>query len=305
MNNYQIEQYALQYKENSITINPYILKKIGIIKNKSLIRVDKYQLACVPYSISLTSCRLLLILSPREQTIITGNKNGNIMLHLEFIHPNLDKKVPLFVRININKFQELNSRLNQCLLDVDLLTVPQDYKEILVEYFQKDEESRTLFSNPQKNSLTFKAKELLKYKCEKLGKLRLSNDHKLDFRIIEMGMRRLTLYIDTEMNLLENAPEKVIIEMVINGAPVFINAAQIDYTASQEVAGYFIVILELEFSLCLVDCLSKMINKELTETVKSDDLSEKSDAESEQSDTEEIKDSEDDDADDVIMEDPS
>lgn len=307
MNNYKIGQYARQYKESSITISPYIMKKIGIIKNMSLLRIDDYKLACVPYSISLSSCRLLLILSSNEQTIITGNQSGNMMLHLEFHHPNLDKEIPLFFRVNLKKFQQLNSRLNQCLLEVDLITVPQDYKEILIEYFLREEESLGIFNDPGKNSIYYKTEELLKYRCQKQGRLRISNDQKLDCRIIKTSVRKLTLYIDTEKEILENAQEKVIVELVIDSAPVYIKASIQDFTASTEVEGYFIVILNMEYSNCLVDRLSKIQQTEKT-TEKSETAGDALPSESSPESSPEISaesSTDGEEAEDVIMEDPS
>jgi len=259
MNNYQIKEYSLQFEGHSITINPSVMKTLGIIRAKSLIRVNDYQLACVPYSISLKDCRLLLILSPREQQIITESKNQNVMLHMEFHHPNLGKVIPLFFRLAIKSFKQLNSRLNQCLLDAVFMTVPQDYREIILEYFLKNEENRIVYSDSVLNNKKINAMALKPLKLGKQGVIRFGSSVKISCRIIEISLKEIRLFIDTEESVLNTAGQKIILELFLEGDPFFVNVSMKDFKASAEVEGYFLVNLELEYSSILTSTLSKLL----------------------------------------------
>jgi hypothetical protein len=300
MNNYQIKQYSEQFADKSITINPYIMKKLGIIKAKSLIRINDYQLVCVPYTISLSDCRILLILSPREQSIITEGSKGNIMLHLEFHHPNLDKDIPLFFRIAIKSFKQLNTRLNQCLLEASLLTVPQDYREILLEYFLKNEENLTIYKDPELSEKIVTAKQFEPLKMKKQGFIRFSNDLKLHCRIITTSLQKIVLFIDTEESILKSPPEKIILEIILAGDPFFINSSFLDYSVSTEVEGFFIVSLKLEYSSILTEGLAPLLKGEKIpqeETIKEEKPIDESSVRDEEAE-------ENSDADDVLEESP-
>jgi len=261
MNNYQIAKYSEQFAESSITINPYIMKRLGIVKAKCLLRINDYQLACVPYTISLKDCRVLLILSPREQQIITGIGNQNTILHMEFHHPNLGKTVPLFFRITIKSFKQLNLRLSQCLLEAVFLTIPQDYREIILEYFLKDEENQKIFNNPYLSNKTIPARSLFARHFSKRAFLRQGRDIRMECRIIEISLKKALVFIDTDEKHLEISGQKVILEILQDKDAFFVNAVFSDFTPSSEVEGFFIVRLTLEYSSLLTEGLSKLLKQ--------------------------------------------
>jgi len=278
MDNVLITRNFKRFLDESITINPYMMKKLGLIKNKCLIKTDDYQLACVPFTMSLKGCRVLIILSPKEQEIFSDFENLICMIHMEFQHPDLGRTIPLFLRIRITRFTPLNHS-NQCLLDADFASVPRDFKEILIDYYLQKEKFLSCYDSPRYNTREFSCRELLDYGIHRHVRIRFDESKsKTISRIISLSLHRMTVYMDEDETVLKEAPESFLVQFTRDEIGFFLNASIIDYTPSREVEGYFIVRLSLPFSPCLADTLVPRIPAE-EEEAPAEPLSEETPAE--------------------------
>ncbi|OQY31796.1 MAG: hypothetical protein B6241_13075 [Spirochaetaceae bacterium 4572_59] len=256
----QIDEQTQKYMERTITLNPFLMQELGIIRNKCMIQTDDYKLSCVPYILSLRNCKVLLILSPREQTIITGGVS-NLMLHLEFQLPDYKNAVPMFIRIQLRDFKQLNTNSNQCLLTADFLNIPVEYKGILVRHFRSYELLEKMYNSAVDNAKTFNHKDITRINLKKHISLRMDKGEKITARIIDTSLIRMTVFVDVEEEALKNLPESFLVEVKQSEIPFFLNASLGDYTPSTEVEGYYIVRLNLSFSSALATCLYPLYPK--------------------------------------------
>ncbi len=250
--------------EDTITLNPFLIHNLGIIRNRCLIKTDDYKLSCVPYALSLKSCKVLLILSPREQKIITEGNDSVLMLHLEFNLPDYKKPVPLFIRLQLRDFRQLNSSRNQCLLTADFQNTPDIYNRILIDYFQRKTLYFQMYDASEFKSRIFSLKEILPIGLEKIAHIRRDEGDKLPVRLIDISLNRATFFIDTEETLLKNLTDSFLLEFYSREFPFSLSATLADYTASTEVDGFYIIRLNLSFSVCLTHLLHPLFPGEGT-----------------------------------------
>ena len=241
-------------QEQFITLNPYIIENLGIIRNRCRIQTDDYKLSCVPYQLSLQHCKVLLILSQKEQKIIT-EASGNLMLHLEFNHPDYSKPVPLFIRITLIDFRDLNKSRNQCLLTGTYQNLPNDYRTILVDFFRKRNLYKTIYSSIHYYSQGFDHRKLAGEGVKKNIRIRTDEGKIYEGRIISLGVKKLSLYMDIEQKVLQKLPESFLVEMKRDQTPFMLNGSIIDFCGSKEVEGFHIVQISLQFSDCLIGSL--------------------------------------------------
>ena len=244
--------------EDTITLNPFLIQNLGIIRNRCLIKTDDYKLSCVPYTLSLKSCKVLLILSPREQKIITEGNDSILMLHLEFNLPDYKKPVPLFIRLQLQDFRQLNSSRNQCLLTADFQNTPDIYNRILIDYFQRKTLYSQIYNSNEYKSRIFSMKETVSIGLDKKAHIRRDEGDKLPVRLIDISLNRATFFIDTEETVLKALPELILLEFYSSEYPFSISATLADYTASSEVEGFYIIRLNLSFSICLTHLLHSL-----------------------------------------------
>ncbi len=248
------EKESTELEEQYITLNPYMIETLGIIRNRCRIQTDDYKLSCVPYQLSLKDCKVLLILSQKEQKIIT-EASGNLMLHMEFNHPDYSKPVPLFIRIILKDFRELNKSRNQCLLTGDYQSIPNDYRTILETFFKTRDLYKTIYSSIHYISQSFDHRQLNGEGVKKDIRIRTDEGESYGGRIISLGVNKLSLYMDIEEDVLKNMPESFLVEMKRDHIPFMLNGSIIDFCGSTEVDGYHIVHISLQFSACLIGSL--------------------------------------------------
>lgn len=254
MEHSQTDEQAEKKRERIITLNPFLMKKLGIIRNKCMIQTDDYKLSCVPYILSLTNCKVLLILSPREQNIITSGVK-NLILHLEFNLPDYKKAVPMFIRIQLKDFKQLNTKSNQCLLTADFLNIPDDFRSILIQHFQFNELLEQMYNSPVDNGKTFTLRDLSGINLKKHISLPLDKSESITARITKISLKKMTVVMDLEEEEFKNLSESFLVEVKQNDMPFFLNATLGDYTPCSEVEGYYMVQLNLSFSSALATCL--------------------------------------------------
>ena len=241
-----------------ITLNPYMIEKLGLIRNRSMIQTDDYKLACVPCMLSMDSCKVLLILSPREQNIVNQG-SPNLMFHLEFHVPDYSKPVPLFIRIQMTNFQILNKNKNQCLLTAAYLKTPHIYENILLNYFNQTSRYKELYENAQQNARSFNHREIARSKVNKAASIRWESDEKTPVRIIDISLKKATLFLDMEKEELDRMDDSFMLEIQKDTTPFILNARKIDFCASREVEGCQILRADLQFNTSLADCLAPLI----------------------------------------------
>jgi hypothetical protein len=243
-------------KEKSITINPYLLKRLGINRNRCHLRIDVYNLSCVPYRFTPDSCTVLLILSPREQALIKKERSPNITFHIEVAHQDYDRPIPLFFRARIETFKELNN--SQCLLKLNFLSIPKDYEELMNTYFTLNEWVKEKYNLLKEKDLRYNNDDLEKASLPRYINMIRETGEKTPLRIIDFSVNTINGAVDINENELNDRSE-FMIEIPLEDISIPISTTQQGFRPSKEIPGVFIVQFNLECSLPYIDLISNLL----------------------------------------------
>lgn len=142
-----IDRYQKQFNDRTVSMDPYLINKIGLIRQKTYIKIDDYFMNCIPAQIGMQGASVVTILSPKEVDFFTSIDTRQKTLHFSFINHLYPSEISLYAHIEIATIRVLNSKTNQVLIELSYRTVPMDYKEILIDLFLSLEESKSLIDN--------------------------------------------------------------------------------------------------------------------------------------------------------------
>jgi hypothetical protein len=122
------------YKDRPIMFTTHAVKHIGIKQNQTVLKLDTYNIICVPYRISVTNIVLLAFLSGDELVFFQKYINSLCGLSLVFQKPDQLESLKLFVRCTLIQIGQMKGRDNVGLINLEIKNCPNDLFAIIVDY---------------------------------------------------------------------------------------------------------------------------------------------------------------------------
>ena len=262
MDKFILDKNFEKYKSKKLHLDAYTTKKLGIIVNQTILKINDFHLYCIPFDLAMRSCNVIMILDKKEVGFFTQSFDKIHSIHFVFQNSLYKKPISLFLRCKIVNLKVMNPETNHCLVSLEYTAIPNDYKEILSAIFKRNEALEFLFKNEQ-----FRAKELMRnsVKSAKLDDslhIRTENGSEpLKMLIIKTSMSLLKIIGDDSEN---NYPvnSRVQIELFYRDDSFFIDGTVAFCNESQEIPGYVILDIKLDFSSYLTDILYQFIKKQ-------------------------------------------
>lgn len=122
------------YAESVVSLSPFALKKLGIISNQTLLKVDTYNLVCIPYRLSMKGAVLLGSFSRDEIVFFQRFKGSLAGLNL-VLQPG-DSPAPrkVFCRCSLAQFAPMKGRESVGLISVEFRPCPPDLENLIGGY---------------------------------------------------------------------------------------------------------------------------------------------------------------------------
>ena len=149
MDKFILDQNFEKSKAKKLHLDNYSIKKLGIIGNQTILKINDFHLYCIPYDLGLRSCNILMILDKKEIEFFTKSFAKTHSIHFVFQNAMYKKSISLFIRSKIINLKVMNPETNHCLVSLEYIQVPNDYKEILINVFKRNEALEYLFKNEQ------------------------------------------------------------------------------------------------------------------------------------------------------------
>ena len=217
------------------------------------------KLSCVPCRISDKGCKILLILSKKEQEFLLSEEFSSITFHMEIFNPEYDKPIPLFFRAKIEEFQELNKRHNQCLITLSYQYAPQDYLRLIEYYFQWEMKSAEFYESPLYVNQKYPYRDLEGIGFSKNLQLSLSTGEKVTGRIMTFSVNRIMIYVDLPVLQPLLDTDEFQVEISASDGIITLNARLIDHSKSAEIADVHFITLELERSSFYINQIKPLL----------------------------------------------
>ncbi|NLJ46719.1 MAG: hypothetical protein GX430_09175 [Treponema sp.] len=122
------------YADSVVSLTPFALKKLGIVSNQTLLKVDTYNLVCIPYRLSMKGAVLLGSFS-RDEIVFFQRFKGSLAGLNIVIQPG-DSPAPrkIFCRCALVQFLPMKGRESVGLISVEFRPCPPDLQNLIGSY---------------------------------------------------------------------------------------------------------------------------------------------------------------------------
>lgn len=189
------DEYLKKYENEVVHIDAFSAGKLGLIQAETVLKIDKLEILCSPFQISMGRAVLLCVLSEREVPFFTHYTKKLSSLKFSFMKgPNNNVPIKFVVWTKINNMTPLKGRQNICMVDLSFKNCPNDLMTIIGQFIE-------YFENLKQNFETYKNKEI-KMEPAAIKDLRFNNyveatigDRKLRIRLLSISVNKLLLVV--------------------------------------------------------------------------------------------------------------
>jgi hypothetical protein len=256
-----MDQNFEKFKGKQLHLDNYVIKKVGIIGNQTILRINDFHLNCIPYDLALKSCNVLMILDTREIDFFKQSFQKVHSIHFVFQNALYKKPIPLFLRCKIINLKVMNSETNHCMVTLAYTVIPNDYKEILINIFKRNEALEFLYNSDQFRTKEVQRNELKSAYLEDTMHLRSEKGSEPISMIIISTTMTIIKIIGVNPDSHYNVNDRVQVELFSKDNSFFINGTVVTIKDSLEIPEYKIMEIKLEFSSYITDFLYLYLKK--------------------------------------------
>ncbi len=139
--------YAEQFKDATVSFSPFVQRSTGIVQSQTVLKVDTYDLICVPYQLTMSRAVLLASLSRDEIVFFQRFTNALAGLKLMVQAANAREPSKIFCRCMVTGVAAVKSRESVGILSCDFKPIPPDLASILGEHLMFVERLRAQASD--------------------------------------------------------------------------------------------------------------------------------------------------------------
>lgn len=141
-----------KYESNVVAVNPFAQSRMGLKPGLTAVRIETYNIICVPYRLSMKGAVLIASFSKDELAFFQRFVNGLAGLTLVFQPGNSQTPLKIFARCLLKSVSPMKGRESVGLIEIQFKPCPPDLSSILVDYFlmldRLREEYETYKDNP-------------------------------------------------------------------------------------------------------------------------------------------------------------
>lgn len=245
------------YNDQVLKLDNYIINKMGLVKNRSIIKIDDYQIYCVPYEVSYDKIEALAFLSRDEVVFFSRYINTMQSVSFTFVNTSFGKEVPIFLRINITTFELRDEKNRQCHIGITIKRPSDDYKKIIAEQLARIESMRRLYDDEKKSSVVIGFDAIKNTKLDYEVIYKFDNRNVFRGKIIEASLKKIKIVGELFQEYFSN--ENIILEFFSRGNNFFIKGKVLGKEPSKEMQGLYTLTIEIPFSYPFIDSLSSYI----------------------------------------------
>lgn len=154
-----------QYGDSILAFTPFSMKKTGLIQGQTILKLDKYDISCIPYQLSMKKCVVLATLSQNELLLFQKLKEGLASLTLVFQRDGRPAPMKIFFRCTIQQMGMMKGKDNLSLIALEIKNCPADLAAIIADYMALMDRLRLQFDDykAKQIQITPQSSKLLEY----------------------------------------------------------------------------------------------------------------------------------------------
>jgi hypothetical protein len=253
-----LERKTAEYSDFTLRMHPFAFRKFGIVKNAVNLKIGDYFLSCVPFDLSLTTCRAISILGPQEITFFSEYVGTSQNLNMTLQHPGFSKPISLFIKVRLESFSRNNPDSNVCIISMRCVTVPNDFKEIFVGVADELTFCRALYDDDARATASVELQQFRDTVGQPYFTLRKETDWAITGKASAVTARRITVFADIEEIAVPEGAE-VEVEYGRENGTVSVAGAVTHIQPSGEVSGYAFLTVDLQYAPAYIDLIRPLI----------------------------------------------
>jgi hypothetical protein len=137
-------QFLEKYGDRTITCNPQVLARIGVERNKCFLKIEEYNVLCIPFQFGFKRALFLATLSPQELIFFQKYVNTIIGLSIAFSPPG---RTPgkFLLHGNLNSLGQMKGREKVGVFVIDFKAIPDELIIILGGFLETQDRLQDQF----------------------------------------------------------------------------------------------------------------------------------------------------------------
>jgi hypothetical protein len=183
-----------KYAQEAIRIDPFVIRKLGLLQAQTVLRIGKYSIIGAPLSISMQKAVLFVILSKSELNALRPYQNNVHLLRFAFQPKGMEKPLKFFVYVTISSIEEIKDKENVCMVEVAYRNTPEDLINIIGGFLdsQKKLKSQYQLLADHEISINNETAEQLQVKRYLQGNI---SSRMIEVKILSLSVNHLTVLI--------------------------------------------------------------------------------------------------------------
>jgi hypothetical protein len=136
--------YLGKYGDRTIACTPYALSRLGVERNKCMLKLEEYNIDCAPFQFGFRRSLFLAAISSQELIFFQKYVNSIIGLSISFSPPNR-APAKFLLRCNLASLGRMKGRDNTGLFVVDFKTTPEELIILLGGFLENHERLQNHF----------------------------------------------------------------------------------------------------------------------------------------------------------------
>ena len=143
--NLSSEKLLKRFGTTEIRCRPFHFRHSGLDLAGSILKIDKYELSFVPYTLSLSTCRLLVSMNEREIEHFNTLVEGTHTLKFTFDSEIWGRRVDFLLWGRIGPIHRANPDLDVALITFSISRVANTYREVFIDLALQEARLRELY----------------------------------------------------------------------------------------------------------------------------------------------------------------
>lgn len=144
-----------KYAGYEIKCRHHHLRRCGLDLQSSFLKIDKYELTFVPYTLSLSKCRFLIAMNAEEIEHFNTLIDGILSIKMAFDSDIWGRRVEFLLWGRISEIHLANPNINIALVTFTISRVANSYREIFVDLAMDNDNLTALYDDGERSNIIF------------------------------------------------------------------------------------------------------------------------------------------------------
>ena len=257
MDKFLIEKYTDEMTSRTLRLDSYLIKKFGIRKQNIFLKIRDYYLHCIPFELSFGGCKILVVLKPKEMTFFKQFFHEKHTIHLKFYSDSQERDLGFYIWSTITESRLIDTAGNIWMMNISYQAVPNDYRELLIAHFLKEDKNRKTWLEHKENNKHLSRKTLKISGFD--DHVNIFNDQGLYFQncdLLSLSMSSAKVLIDICPDDLDKSNLSLQMELKKKNQSIFSDITLCEYREFENISDILSVDFELSYTPLLIEELS-------------------------------------------------